>query len=222
MKDLTKGSPIKLIITFALPLLLGNIFQQAYSLTDTIIIGQQLGTNSLAAVGSTQSVVQLLFNITGGAVTGFAIIIANNFGAGDEKEMRRTIARTITFSSIITAIIIAVVMCFSTQLLKALDTPDSIFGEAKLYLCIVAAGLVVTLIYNLEAGILRAVGDSVIPLIILIISTDSMTISDIGFDAMPLVSSESFPNAVSTSFIAFNVFHPSTTCPNTVSSPSYS
>ena len=68
MKDLTKGSPIKLIITFALPLLLGNIFQQAYSLTDTIIIGQQLGTDSLAAVGSTQAVVQLMFNITGGAV----------------------------------------------------------------------------------------------------------------------------------------------------------
>ncbi|MDE6031835.1 MAG: MATE family efflux transporter [Oscillospiraceae bacterium] len=171
MKDLTKGSPIRLIITFALPLLLGNIFQQAYSLTDTIIIGQQLGTNSLAAVGSTQSAVQLMFNIINGSVTGYAIIIANNFGAGDKEEMRRTIARSMTFSSIITAILIAVVFCFSTQLLKALDTPDSIFGEAKLYLCIVAAGLVVTLIYNLEASILRAVGDSVIPLIILIIST---------------------------------------------------
>ncbi len=171
MKDLTKGSPIRLIIMFALPLLLGNIFQQAYSLTDTIIIGQQLGTSSLAAVGSTQSVVQLMFNIVNGSVTGFAIIIANNFGAGDEKEMRRTIARTMTFSAVITAVIIAVVFCFSTQLLKALDTPESIFGEAKLYLRIVGAGLVVTLIYNLEAGILRAVGDSVIPLIILIIST---------------------------------------------------
>lgn len=171
MKDLTKGSPIRLIVTFALPLLLGNIFQQAYSLTDTIIIGQQLGTNSLAAVGSTQSAVQLMFNIINGSVTGYAIIIANNFGAGDEEGMRRTIARSMTFSAIITAILIAVVFCFSTQLLKALDTPDSIFGEAKLYLCIVAAGLVVTLIYNLEASILRAVGDSVIPLIILIIST---------------------------------------------------
>lgn len=180
MKDLTKGSPIKLIIAFALPLFLGNIFQQAYSLADTVIIGQQLGTNSLAAVGSTQSVVQLMFNIIGGAVTGFAIVIANNFGAGDEKEMRRTIARTITFSVILTAIIIAVVFCFSTQLLKALDTPESIFDEAKLYLCIVGAGLAVTLVYNLEAGILRAVGDSVIPLIILIIST----VLNIGLDLL--------------------------------------
>lgn len=178
MKDLTKGSPIKLIIMFALPILFGSIFQQAYSLTDTIIIGQQLGKSSLAAVGSTASVVSLMFNIVNGLVTGFAIIIANNFGAGDKEEMRRTIARTITFSGIITALIIVGVLCFISLLLRALDTPDSIFDEAKLYLSIVAAGLAVTLLYNLEAGILRAVGDSVIPLIILIIST----ILNIGLD----------------------------------------
>ena len=171
MKDMTNGSPIKLIITFALPILLGSIFQQAYSLTDTIIIGQFLGKNSLAAVGSTTAVVSLMFNIINGLVTGFAIIVAKNFGAGDHAEMHRTIARMITFSGVTTAFIIAGTLCFISPLLTALDTPAGIFDEAKTYLMIVAAGLVVTLIYNLEAGILRAVGDSVIPLVILVIST---------------------------------------------------
>jgi Na+-driven multidrug efflux pump len=180
MKDLTQGRPIKLIIAFALPILLGSIFQQAYSLADTIIIGQQLGTNSLAAVGSTTSVVSLMFNIINGLVTGFAIIIAKNYGAGDMDEMRRSIARTITFAAVTTIIIIVGTLCFITPLLRALDTPESIFEEAKAYLVIVAAGLVVTLFYNLEAGILRAVGDSVIPLIILVIST----ILNIGLDLL--------------------------------------
>lgn len=171
MKDLTKGSPIRLIIMFALPILLGSVFQQAYNLTDTIIIGQQLGKSSLAAVGSTASVVSLMFNIINGLVTGFAIIVAKNFGAGDHEEMRRTIARMITFSGITTVVIIAGILCFISPLLRALDTPESIFGEARIYLSIVAAGLVVTLFYNLEASILRAVGDSVVPVVILVIST---------------------------------------------------
>lgn len=170
MKDLTKGNPLKLILLFALPILFGSIFQQAYSFTDTIIIGQELGKSSIAAVGSTASVVSLMFNIINGMVTGFAIIVAKNFGAGDHDEMRRTIARMITFAGIATAIIITGIMLFVTPLLKLLDTPDTIFDEARAYLVIVAMGQVVTLIYNLEASILRAVGDSVIPLIILIIS----------------------------------------------------
>lgn len=171
MKDLTKGSPIRLIIMFALPILLGSLFQQAYSLTDTIIIGQHLGKGSLAAVGSTTSVVSLMFNIINGTVTGFAIVVAKNFGAGDHSEMRRTIARMITFAAALTAVIIVGTLCFISPLLSALDTPEGIFAEAKIYLSIVAAGLVVTLVYNLEAAILRAVGDSVIPVVILVIST---------------------------------------------------
>lgn len=181
MKDLTKGSPIRLIIMFALPILLGSVFQQAYNLTDTIIIGQQLGKSSLAAVGSTASVVSLMFNIINGLVTGFAIIVAKNFGAGDHEEMCRTIARMITFSGITTVVIIAGILCFISPLLRALDTPESIFGEARIYLSIVAAGLVVTLFYNLEASILRAVGDSVVPVVILVISTILNIVLDVVF-----------------------------------------
>lgn len=186
MKDLTKGRPVKLIILFALPILLGSLFQQAYNLTDTIIIGQKLGMNSLAAVGSTTSVVSLMFNIINGLVTGFSIVVAKNFGSGDYDEMRRTIARMITFAGGLTAVIVVLLLCFITPLLHALDTPENILGEARTYLSIVAAGLFVTLFYNLEAGILRAVGDSVVPVIILVIST----VLNIGLDLIFVVGLE--------------------------------
>ena len=184
MKELTSGRPVKLIIGFALPVLLGLAFQQAYTLTDTIIIGRQLGENSLAAVGSTSAVVSLMFNIINGLVTGFAIIIAKNFGAGDHDEMRRSIARTMTFSGIAAAAIILGIAFFIDPLLHALDTPEGIFDEARTYLFIVDLGLAATLFYNLESAILRAVGDSVIPLIILVIST----VINIGLDLLMVVA----------------------------------
>lgn len=183
MKELTSGRPVKLIIGFALPVLLGLAFQQAYTLTDTIIIGRHLGENSLAAVGSTSAVVSLMFNIINGLVTGFAILIAKNFGAGNHEEMRRTIARTVTFSAAAAALIIVGIAIFIEPLLKALDTPAGIFEEAKAYLIIVNFGLAATLFYNLESAILRAVGDSVVPLIILIIST----FLNIGLDFLMVV-----------------------------------
>lgn len=181
MKDLTNGNPLKLIAAFALPILLGNVFQQVYSLTDTIIIGKALGNEAIAAVGSTASVVSLMFSIINGLVTGFAIIVSKNFGAGRHDEMRRTIARMLTFSAITTAVIICATTIFIEPLLTALNTPDEIFTQARDYLFVVALGLVVTLLYNFEAAILRAVGDSVIPLIILIISTALNIVLDLLF-----------------------------------------
>lgn len=183
MKDLTKGRPIKLIVLFALPIFLGNIFQQMYSLSDIIIIGKNLGNNSIAAVGATTPVVSLMFNIINGSITGFAIIVAKNFGAGDHGEMRRTIARMTVFAGSITAVIIVAATVFVDPLLHALDVSEEIFDEARSYLFIVACGLVVTLLYNFEAGILRAVGDSVIPLVILILST----FLNIGFDLLMVI-----------------------------------
>lgn len=171
MKDLTKGRPIKLIVLFALPILLGNIFQQTYNLADIMIIGQNLGNNSIAAVGTTAPVVSLMFNIINGSITGFAIIVAKHFGAGDHDEMHRTVARMTVFAGGLTVLIIAAMAVFIDPLLHALDVSETIFAEARSYLIIVAYGLVVTLLYNFEAGILRAVGDSVVPLVILVIST---------------------------------------------------
>ena len=180
MKDLTRGRPLKLIVLFALPILLGNVFQQTYNLADIVIIGKSLGNDSIAAVGATAPLVSLMFNIINGLVTGFSIIVARNFGAGDHDEMRRTIARMLTFAAAVTAVIIVIATVFIDPLLRAMDVEADILAEAKSYLFIVALGLVVTLLYNFEAGILRAVGDSVIPLIILIIST----VLNVGLDLL--------------------------------------
>ena len=180
MKDLTRGRPIKLIALFALPILLGNVFQQTYSLADIMIIGKSLGNDSIAAVGATAPLESLMFNIINGSVTGFAIIVARNFGAGDLDEMRRSIARMLTFSTAAALLLILLSTVFIDPLLKLLDVGEDIFTEARSYLFIVALGLSVTLLYNFEAGILRAVGDSVIPLIILIIST----VLNIGLDLL--------------------------------------
>lgn len=171
MKDLTRGNPLKLIVMFALPILLGNLFQQAYSLSDIVIIGQNLGNGSIAAVGSTAPLVSLLINIINGLVTGFAIIVARDFGAGRYGEMRRTIARMTVFAAAVTAVLMIACTVFVDELLALLDVKGAIYEEAKSYLFIVALGLAVTLLYNLEAAILRAVGDTVAPLVILVLST---------------------------------------------------
>lgn len=171
MKDLTRGRPIILILSFALPVLLGNLFQQAYNLADIVIIGQNLGNDSIAAVGSVTPVISLLFSMINGLVTGFAVVAARNFGAERFDEMRRTIARMMAFSGALTLIIIVGVAVFIEPLLHVLDTSEALFKEARDYLFIVTLGLAATLVYNFEASILRAVGDSVVPLIILMIST---------------------------------------------------
>ena len=158
------------MLLFSLPILLGSLFQQAYNLVDIIIVGKKLGELSLSAVGSTTAVVSLMFNIINGLCTGFAIPVAKHYGANDMNKVRRTVAGMITYSAIITALIMTLCIVFVEPLLTVLNTPAEIFEQAKLYLTIVAGGLIVTLIYNLEANILRALGDSIVPLIILVIS----------------------------------------------------
>ena len=170
MRDLTKGNIIKVMFFFSLPILLGNVFQQAYNLADIIIVGKKLGDMSVSAVGSTASVVSLLFNIINGLCTGFAIPVSRHYGSGEQDKMRRNIAGMITFSGVTTAVLIIICTIFLNPLLTAINTPKEIFDEAGRYLSIVVLGLVVTTIYNLEANMLRAVGNSLVPLIILIIS----------------------------------------------------
>ena len=179
MKDLTKGGILKPMLLFSLPILLGNIFQQAYNLIDIIIVGK-LGNDALSAVGATTSVVSLLFNIINGLCTGFAISVSQHYGAGDNEKMRNIIGGMITYSAIATIGVTVICLIFTDPLLRLLNTPPEIFDNAGAYLKIVVAGLVVTLIYNLEASILRAVGNSVVPLIILIISA----VLNVGLDIL--------------------------------------
>ena len=170
MVDLTEGNPTKQILKFAAPVCFGNIFQLFYSLTDTRIVGSTLGENSLAAVGSTTSVSTLLIGFLLGLTNGFAIIVAQQFGRKNEKEIKKTIAGTIFLGFLTTLIITFISLIFLDEILSSLNVSDYLYKEAKGYIGAILIGITATMFYNAFAGILRAVGDITAPLIFLIIS----------------------------------------------------
>lgn len=178
MKNLTQGKPLKLIITFAIPLFIGQLFQLMYSLVDTRIVGSTLGDISLAAVGATTSLSDLLINLINGINSGFAIIVATFFGAGDTRNMKRAVAGTFTLSLAITGFISVAGLLFLPQILGFLNISHNLLEQSASYIGIIFAGLIASALYNICAAILRAIGDSVTPLIFLIISA----ILNIGLD----------------------------------------
>ena len=170
-KDLTQGSPAKLILGFAFPLLAGMLFQQFYSLVDTLIVGQFLGVNALAGVGSTGSVSFLVLGFGMGICSGFAVPVARYFGAKDESRMRHFAANGLILAG---AFAIAMTVCtvvFCRQILEAMDTPADCFEEAYWYIVVVFAGIPFIFLYNLLSGYLRSLGDSKTPLMFLILSS---------------------------------------------------
>lgn len=171
MKDLTNGKPLKLIITFAIPLFIGQLFQLFYSLVDTRIVGEILGETSLAAVGSTTSLSDMLVGLLNGLTNGFAIIISTFYGAKDFINMKKSIAATLLLSIGFTIIISILCLLLNNQILSILNVSDAILSQAKSYICVILAGLIASTIYNAYAAILRAIGDSFTPLIFLVIST---------------------------------------------------
>ena len=170
MKTLTKGNPIKVILFFAIPLYIGQLFQLCYSLIDTHIIGSALGEASLAAVGATASLSDMLIEFLNGIICGFGIIISTCFGANEEKKMRRAIGGTLFLSTAFTLLISVLCLVFLPQILGALHVSDELMAEASAYIKIIIAGLIATTLYNICAAILRAIGDSFTPLLFLIIS----------------------------------------------------
>lgn len=171
MKDLTNGKPLKLILTFAIPLFIGQLFQLFYSLIDTRIVGEILGETSLAAVGSTTSLSDMLVGLLNGLTNGFAIIISTFYGAKDYINMKKSIAATLLLSIGFTIIISILCLLLNNQILNILNVSDAILSQAKSYICVILAGLIASTIYNAYAAILRAIGDSFTPLIFLVIST---------------------------------------------------
>ena len=171
MKDLTKGNITKLIFSFAVPLLLGNIFQLFYNLADTRIVGEALGKNALAALGATSAINTVVVGFLNGLTNGFSLVTARYFGAKEFDQMRKSVALSLVLGLITSAVLTAVSLIFLEPLLTALNTSDEIFTQAKDYIFIILAGMTVTMLYNVCAGVLRAVGDTVSPLIFLIIST---------------------------------------------------
>lgn len=168
---MTEGSILRNLIFFAIPILIGNVFQQLYNVADAAIIGNILGDETFAAVGAAAPVYNLMIGFASGLTNGFAVIIARHFGAGDEKTLKRAVAQTYIFSATIAAVLTVAGTFALHPLMKALRTPDEIIGNTESYMRIIILFSVITIAYNMLAGMMRAVGNSKAPLYFLIIST---------------------------------------------------
>ncbi len=171
MKNLTVGKPIKLILTFAIPLLIGQLFQLFYSLVDTRIVGSTLGDVSLAAVGATTTLSDMLISMLNGFINGSAIIVATYFGAKDEKHMKKAMGGTVLLGAGLAIFVSIVCLLFLNPILRLLNIGEDIIGQSKAYISIILAGLIAATLYNICAALLRAIGDSFTPLIFLVIAS---------------------------------------------------
>lgn len=179
VQDMTIGRPLKLILTFAIPIFIGNIFQQIYSIIDTMVVGYTLGDTAISAIGASASLYSLLINVAIGMNGGFAIITTQRFGAHDEKRLRHSIAGTVLLNVVITSIVVVLSLTFLRPLMIFMNTPTSIFDDAYRYIFIICAGMFSTVTYNMCAGILQALGNSRTPLFFLMISCIINIILDI-------------------------------------------
>ncbi len=179
--DMTKGNPLKIFIFFSIPLLIGNVFQQLYSMVDTIIVGRFVGVEALAAVGSTGSMFFLVNGMILGLTSGFGVLVAQKFGAKDEVAIKKAVASNIILTLVLTVFITIIALLVKNPLLRMMNTPDNIFNDASTYITIIFAGIITQALYNMAAGILRALGDSKTPLYFLMVSSIVNVILDLVF-----------------------------------------
>ena len=180
-KDMTSGSPLKLIIAFAIPLVIGNIFQQFYNMVDSIIVGKYVGKVALAAVGSTSSLNFMIIGFGIGICSGFGIPIAQSFGGKKIKDMKKYIMNAFYLCVILTLIMTVVTYVALPTILTIMKTPSDIYDQAYGYISVIFLGLFATMLYNILASILRAIGDSKTPLYFLILSSIINVILDLLF-----------------------------------------
>ena len=181
MKDLTKGKPSTLILSFALPVFLGNLLQLTYSLADTRIVGSFLKEDALAAVGATSPLSGLIIGFLMGLANGFAIVTAQKFGAGNREEVRKSFALSLVMGSVISLILTVLGLLFLHPILRFLNVPDHLTGTARQYIFIIIAGMLATFLYDTCAASLRALGDTVTPLVILAVSVTLNIAGDLFF-----------------------------------------
>ncbi len=181
INDMTVGDPIRLIIMFAIPLFIGNVFQQIYSIADTVIIGHNLGDTGIASIGVTSSIYSLLINFAAGLNSGYGIIVGQSFGAKNDDKLRKSIATMIMLNLIITTILTIFSLIFLRSFMGMMNVPANIFDDAYSYISIILAGMLVTISYNMFAGIMRAVGNSRTPLYFLILACAINILLDILF-----------------------------------------
>lgn len=177
-KDMTQGPPMKLIVSFFLPLMLGMLFQQFYSMMDTVIVGKFLGVDALASVGSTGSINFMVIGFCMGVCNGFAIPVAQRFGAKDYHQLRKFVANSVWLASGFAVVMTVTVSLLCRKILEWMSTPPDIIEGAYNYIFVIFLGIPVIYLYNLLSGIIRSLGDSKSPLMFLILSS----LMNIGLD----------------------------------------
>lgn len=178
-KDMMIGNPMKIILLFSIPVLLGNLFQQFYNMVDTVIVGQYLGEDALAAVGSTGCIMFLVLGFANGIAQGFGVMVSHAFGAKDFKRLKHYVALSLMLTAIVSAVLSVITVIGSRQLLLWLNTPENIVGLADSYIRVIFGGILCTMAYNVASGILRGIGDSKTPLYFLIFSSALNIVLDI-------------------------------------------
>ncbi len=182
-KDMTNGDPAKGLIVFAIPMILGNLFQQLYNIIDTIIVGNFVGEEALAAVGASTSLAFLFIALATGMSIGSSVVISRFFG-GKQLEKMKTAIYTIIFTALVISIVLTMVgLIFNKSILKLMNTPDNIFDDASVYLGIYFLGLTFLFMYNTFNAIFNALGKSTIPLVFLIFSSGVNVVLDLLFVA---------------------------------------
>lgn len=180
-RDMTVGKPMRIILNFTLPIFIGNVFQQFYSMVDTVIVGKFVGTKALAGVGSTGTIMFLILGFLTGFTVGVTVITAQRYGAGNMGAMRKTVASAALLSAAVSVVMTAASMIFMKPLLIAMNTPADIFDDAYNYIIIICAGIAAQVLYNLLSSILRALGNSKTPLYFLILAALLNVVLDLVF-----------------------------------------
>lgn len=182
--DMTSGPIARLLILFALPLLMGNLFQQLYNTVDSLVVGNFVGTEALAAVGSTTSIINTVVRFFNGVSIGAGVIISRYYGAHDDKNLALSVATTLAFTFLCSIFFTVTSVAFAPYMLKMMSTPDDVMEPASLYLRIYFSGVSGLLVYNMGSAILRAVGDTRRPLCFLCFSS----IMNIGLDLLFVIA----------------------------------
>lgn len=183
VQDMTSGSPARLIMLFAIPLMLGNIFQQLYTMVDTIVVGQIVGVQALAALGAVEWVMWLVLGVASGMTQGFSILIAQYYGAREIKDLKKALAHSYILTAILAAAVLVVSQAGAYGLLRFLNTPENIIGMSMSYLRVVFCGIPMIAAYNIFASALRAMGNSKTPLTAMILAAIINVVLDILFVA---------------------------------------
>ena len=180
-RDMTTGKPAKILLNFTIPIFIGNVFQQFYSMADTVIVGKFVGNTALAAVGACGTLTFLILGFLMGMTAGFTVVTAQHYGAGNHKSMRRSVASAAILSLIVSVILTVLSMVWMRDILNWMNTPQDMYDQAYEYIMVICGGIVAQVLYNLLAGILRAIGDSKRPLYFLILAALLNIVLDLVF-----------------------------------------